>query len=170
MPVHGVVRSCEEIQDQVRGHPYSEAEILRRLGGLHGFAGRFDLARSLFAARDAAFEDLGIGLNYQFSIPEGVVELLASDFEAAELGFRTSYEAYEAMGERALRSTTAGFLARAILAQERYEEAEQFSDISEELAEPDDLATQILWRGVGARILAVRGEVQTAEQLAREGV
>ena len=170
MPVDDAVRRCEEIQDQVRGHPSSEAEILRRLGGLHGLAGRFDLARSLFAARNAAFEDLGIGLNYVFSTPEGVVELLAADFAAAELGFRTSYDAYEAMGERAHRSTTAGFLARAILAQGRYEEAEQFSNISEELAEPDDLATQILWRGVRARTLAVRGEIEDAERLAREAV
>src|SRR3954454_11174564 len=132
MPVHGVVRSCEENQVKGRGHPFSEAEILRRLGGLHGFAGRFDLARSLFAARNAGFEDLGIGLNYVFSIPEGVVEMLAADFAAAELGFRTSYDASEAMGERALRSTTAGYLARAILSQGRYEEAEQFSTISQE--------------------------------------
>ena len=75
-PVDDAIRRCEEIQDEVRGHPSSEAEILRRLGGLHGLAGRFDLARSLFAARNAAFEDLGIGLNYVFSTPEGVVELL----------------------------------------------------------------------------------------------
>jgi predicted ATPase len=170
MPVEDAVRRCEEIQDQVRGHPSSEAEILRRLGGLHGLAGRFDLARSLFAARNAAFEDLGIGLNYVFSTPEGVVELLAEDFAAAELGFRTSYDAYEAMGERAHRSTTAGFLARAILAQGRYEEAEQFSIISEELAEPDDLVTQIVWRGVRARVLTVRGEIEAAECLAREAV
>src|SRR6188768_4150604 len=86
MPVDDAVQRCEEIQDQVRGHPASEGEILRRLGGLHGFAGRFEVARSLFAAKNAAFADLGLGLNCVFSIVEGIVEMLAGDFAAAEEG------------------------------------------------------------------------------------
>src|SRR5439155_14930454 len=125
MPVDAGIRRCEAIQREVRGHPASEAEILRRLGGLHGLAGRFELARSLFAERNAAFADLGLGLNYVFSNTEAVVEMLAGDFGAAEQGLRLSYEAYEAMGEKGFRSTTAGFLARAILAQGRHEEAER---------------------------------------------
>ncbi len=170
MPVDVAIPRCEEIQLEVRGHPASEAAVLRHLGGLHGVAGRFELARSLFAASNAAFEDLGLELDHILSHPEAIVEMLAGDFAAAELRLRRGYEAYEAMGENALRSTTAALLAGAILAQGRHEEAEQFSNVSEELAEPDDLATQILWRGVRAKLLAARESFDDAERLAREGV
>jgi hypothetical protein len=170
MPVEDAIRRCEEIQEEVRGHPASEGEILRRLGGLHGLAGRFELARSLFAAKNAAFADLGLGLNCVFSIVEAIVEMLAGDFAAAEDGLRASYETYETIGENDHRSTTAAFLARAILAQGRHEEAERFSTLSQELAEPSDLLTQIAWRGVRARLLAERSAFDRAEALAREAV
>ena len=96
--------------------------------------------------------------------------MLAGDFTAAEERLRGGYEAYELAGENGLRSTTAALLARALLAQSRHEEAEQFTLESEELAEPDDVLTHIVWRGVRARILAARGELDDAERLAREAV
>jgi ATP/maltotriose-dependent transcriptional regulator MalT len=96
--------------------------------------------------------------------------MLAGDFAAAELRLRRGYEAYEAMGEKAVRSTTAALLAEAILAQGRYDEADWFSKLSEELAEPDDLTTQILWRDVRAKLLAAHGRFDDAERLAREAV
>ena len=157
MPVEEAIVRCEAIQRDVVGHPASEAEILRWLGGLHGLAGRFALARSLFAERRTAFAGLAKGLYSVFSTVEGITEMLAGDFEAAERGLRESDKAYEEMGERANRSTTAGSLARAIMVQGRHDEAERLTELSEELAEPDDFATQILWRSVRARLLAARG-------------
>jgi tetratricopeptide (TPR) repeat protein len=74
------------------------------------------------------------------------------------------------MGDRAELSTTAAFLAQALLAQRRDEEAEQFAGLSEELAADDDLITQVLWRGVRARILAGRGLTDEAQRFAREAV
>ena len=72
------------------------------------------------------------------------------------------------MGERAFRSTMAAFLARTILEQGRDQEAEDFAELSAELAASGDLTTQILWRCVRARVLARRTEIQEAEALARE--
>jgi DNA-binding SARP family transcriptional activator len=169
-PVDAGIARCEEIQREVHGHPTSEAEILRVLGGLHAFAGRLDLARSLFAASNAAFADLGLELHHMLSHPEALVEMLVGDFAAAEARLRRGYDAYEAMGENGLRSTTAALLARAVLAQGRLEEAERFSMVSEELAEPDDLATHILWRGVAAKLHAARGRLEDADRLAREAL
>jgi hypothetical protein len=74
------------------------------------------------------------------------------------------------MGEQSVLSTTAAFLARAVLAQGRDEEAEALAAESAGLAEPDDLLTQMLWRGVQAAILARRGLLKEAEALAREAV
>ncbi len=145
-------------------------EVLRHLAGLHGFAGRFELARSLFVESNAVFEDLGLDLTRALSHTEAAVEMLAGNYEGAESRLRTEYDVLEAKGVTALRSTTAALLSRALLAQEREAEAERFSEESERLAEPNDLVTQILWRGVRARLLAARGRLADAENLAREAV
>ena len=101
---------------------------------------------------------------------EAVIELLAGNPAAAEESLRTGYRALEEMGDRMFRSTTAAFLARAILEQGRDQEAEEFANVSARLAAKDDLLSQVLWRGVRARVLTRRGEIQEAESLAREAV
>ena len=74
------------------------------------------------------------------------------------------------MGEQAFLSTTAAFLARAVFEQERVDEAEELAQLSARLAAAGDLLTQVLWRGVQARVLATRGQLEAAEALAREAV
>jgi ATP/maltotriose-dependent transcriptional regulator MalT len=54
--------------------------------------------------------------------------------------------------------------------QKRYEEAERFSEVSEQNAAPEDLASQAGWRSTRATVLAQRGEAAKAEDLAREAV
>ena len=152
------------------GNLVSQAEVLRPLGALHGFAGRFDVARSFFATSASIFEELGLSLNSVTSHHEAVVEMLAGNHSFAERHLRAAYDALEEMGERSFRSTTAAFLAQAAFGQERFEEAEWATNVSEELAQPDDLLTQILWRGVRAKLLAGRGQFEAAETLAREAV
>jgi predicted ATPase/class 3 adenylate cyclase len=170
VPVAVGIRRCEEIRRQVGGHPASEAEVLRPLAGLHGFAGRFDVARSLFGTSTAAFEELGLGLNSVLSHAEAVVDLLEGNHALAEQRLRAGYDAFEAMGENAMRSTTAALLARAVIAQGRNDDAERLTEISEALAQSDDLLTQIMWRGVRAKCLARRGCLEEASGLARDAV
>jgi ATP/maltotriose-dependent transcriptional regulator MalT len=74
------------------------------------------------------------------------------------------------MDEQAFLSTTAAFLARAVFAQGRVDEAEELAQQSAKLAAAGDLLTHILWRGVQARVLATRGRLDAAEELAREAV
>jgi hypothetical protein len=170
VPVDDGIRRCEEIRATVASHLASEGEVLRPLGGLHGMAGRFDVARALFATSNAVFDDLGLRLNSVISHPEAVAEMLAGEFAVAEQRLRSGYDALAAMGEKTLRSTTAAILARAIHAQGRSEEAERFTELSEELADARDLLTQMIWRGVRARILAERGRGVEAELLAFQAV
>ena len=97
--------------------------------------------------------------------------MLAGDFAAAEQRLRTGYEALEAMGERALsarrrRVPRAGDPRPGATRRGRAVQPRS----AEELAEPDDLLTQIMWRGVRARLLAARGSLDDAERLAREAV
>jgi Flp pilus assembly protein TadD len=96
--------------------------------------------------------------------------MLADDPAAAERELGKGYSALEEMGERGLLSMVAAELARAIYAQGRFEEAEWFTATSEELAATADVASQISWRAVRAKILARRHEFAAAEELAREAV
>jgi tetratricopeptide (TPR) repeat protein len=98
------------------------------------------------------------------------VELLAGNAVAAERTLRTGYAVLEDMGDISLLSTTAAYLAQALLAQGRDEDAERFARRSDELAAADDLLTQMLWRGVRGRTLARRGRLEEGERLAREAV
>ena len=86
--------------------------------------------------------------------------MLAGDSAAAERSLRTGFDALTQMGEQAFLSTTAAFLARAVFAQERVDEAEELAQLSARLAASGDVLTQVLWRGVQARVLARRGRLR----------
>jgi ATP/maltotriose-dependent transcriptional regulator MalT len=72
------------------------------------------------------------------------------------------------MGERSLLSTAAGLLAEALFRQGDFEQAMLATVVSEQATSPDDVASQMLWLSVRAKVLAVRGELAEAEHLARE--
>ncbi len=104
------------------------------------------------------------------SINSGPVELLAGDPVAAEAELRRDYDALESLGEKNYISTTAAFLAEALSEQGRDEEADTFTRISQEIAAPDDILTQYLWRCVRGKVLARRGAFEAAEAIVREGL
>ena len=59
----------------------------------------------------------------------------------------------------------------AVFTQGRDDEAEEpHRDQRQALGAGDDLLTQILWRGVRAKVMARRGRIDEAEELAREAV
>ena len=145
------------------GNLAAAALVLQPLAGLHAMQGRFARARELLATSVDAFEELGLTLSYAVShTTAGTVELLAGDPVAAEACLRRSHDALEAMGDRALLSTTAALLGQSLLAQGRDSEAERVAELSGELAAADDLITQVLWRSVRARALAGRGDAEEA--------
>jgi hypothetical protein len=94
------------------------------------------------------------------------VELLAGDPEAAERELAAGYEILAEVGARGL---LAGELARALVAQDRYEDASQYVAIAEDASGGGDLAPQILWRCAKARIAAAAGD-DGAVALADEAV
>ena len=169
-PVPEGVRRCEEIRAEVVGNPGSEGWALRSLAGLHAMVGRFELARTLLAEANEIFEELGQTRYSSAWDLDGIVELLAGDLDAAERLLRAGYLALEKMGDRAFRPTTAAYLAEALYAQGRDEEAGPLTEISEQLAAREDLLTQVVWRRVRAKVMARQGRVDEAEDLAQEAV
>jgi Flp pilus assembly protein TadD len=76
----------------------------------------------------------------------------------------------EEMGEKAFVSSSAALLAEVLYQQGRQEDAARFVNRSKETAAPDDLAAQITWRMVQAKILTTTGHLEDAETLARHAV
>ena len=74
------------------------------------------------------------------------------------------------MGEKAFVSSLTAHLAEVFYRQGRHDEARRFVDRSEETAAPDDLAAQIMWRTVRAKILAATGRLEDAEAHVRRAV
>jgi tetratricopeptide (TPR) repeat protein len=168
-PASEGIRRCEEIRERLRGNRRAEAEILPALAGLYAMTGSFELAAQLIDESEALLDDLGFTIH---SVPEwaAFVFMLAGDPAVAERRLRAGYERLADMGETAFFSTTAALLARALSEQGNDEEALTFTRESEKLAAPEDVVTQIVWRGVRARSLAGRGRLDEAEALAREAV
>jgi class 3 adenylate cyclase/tetratricopeptide (TPR) repeat protein len=169
--VDEAIALCEEIIARSGGDRRSEAIAYRGLAYLHAMRGDFDLAREEYQGARAMLEELGWTFIAALgSIVSGPVEMLAGDPAAAEQELRRDYETLDRLGDRNYISTVAGYLAEALYQQSRYEEAESFAGFCAEVAAPEDLATQVLWRGVSAKLLAHRGEVDDAERAAREAV
>jgi tetratricopeptide (TPR) repeat protein len=99
-----------------------------------------------------------------------LVEALAGTPEAAVDTLLESFETLDQGGERAYLSSIAGYLAHALLAEGRDEEALRFSRESEDAAAPDDVLSQVLWRTARAKLRARHGLLGEAEELTREAV
>jgi tetratricopeptide (TPR) repeat protein len=168
-PVPQAIARCREICERVSDSPVAVARTARPLAALHAMAGDFDEAYRLVRVGDDLLGELG-GLDSAITQQEGLVELLAGRPAAAEARLRRGYDRLEQMGEKALLATTAAMLAGALHAQGRRDEAAEFCLVSREAATEEDLAAQVGWRGVEAKLLAERGEVDEAETLAEEAV
>ena len=160
---------CREFLAEAAGDRALEAALQGTLGGLHAMRGDFDEARGLHARAVAIYEEMGHDFRRAArSLVGGEIEMLAGDAAAAARELAHGCEILERMGERGLRSTLTAFLARALVAQERFDEAEEHTRYSEETAGADDLVTQVVWRSARAVVLAHRGEHGPAESLAEE--
>jgi ATP/maltotriose-dependent transcriptional regulator MalT len=116
-------------------------------------------------------EELGLTVRVARASQESWrVEMLAGDAEAAERELRRGYDALTEIGERYLLSTIAGLLGQTLYALGRFAEVEALGTQARELATPDDVDTQALWRCVRSKVLARQGGVGEGEQLVREAL
>ena len=100
----------------------------------------------------------------------GRIELLNGRPDLAVASMQAAVDRLNAMGDRGHLVTIAAILADALLVIDRDRDAESLLDIVDEWAMVDDLDPQIGRRRVRAKLLARRGEFETAERLGREAV
>ena len=170
-PVDEAIKICEELLNAAEGDRKAESRILNLLAHLLAMEGEFDRARDLYRQSRALLEEFGMRFTAALtSLDSGLIELLAGDPEAAEAELRKDYEELERMRERNYRASTAVLLAEALYRQGRLQEAEEFAKICREMAAPDDIAIQMLWRSVLGKVLARRGEFDQGRLLVTEAV
>ena len=170
-PVEEAIKVSEELIARSGGERQSEAILLRTLGHLHAMRGEFATAREEYQRARAMLEELGWTFQAALtSLDSGPIEMLSGDLVAAETELRRDYDALDRLGERNYITTVAAYLAEALYRQGRYEDADTLAAFSATVAAVDDLGTQLLWRGVRAKLTAREGRFEEAERIGREAV
>ena len=172
-PVPQAIERCESVAERVQGDRRSEAIVFGALAQLHAMAGDFELARTLYRREREYLEALGPSRELaSTSLDSGRVELLAGDVEAAERELRRDNAELEILGERYFRSTVVALLAKVMWLRGEIDEAEALCTLAEDMADPDDVDTGVLWRLTRSRLLAAsdaaaaRAVAATASEMA----
>ena len=167
-PASGAVARCHELLDQSRGSRRVEAAVCTVLAYLSAMAGAGAEARRYLERSRLRHEELGLTFSRaHWTVLSGMALLYIGDLEAAEAELRWGYQTLRDMGERAALSTVAGYLARILVADGRYAEAETLTVESEQTAAAGDLASQIVWRGTRLPCRLAVGDIAGAEDLGR---
>ena len=133
------------------------------LSHLEAMRGNVDESRSLYRGSRAKLEELGwTFLAAQTSFDSDPVEMLNGDLATAEAELRRDYETLERMGETNYISTTAAILAEVLYPGKATWTARRSTRRSARSWRPDDVTSQFRWRSVRAKVLAARGDGETA--------
>ncbi len=170
-PLDEGLERCREVESRRLLPRRVAAYALVERAPFEAMRGRFDDARDLLERGRAILEDLGLVVLAAGTSQEAFdIEMLAGNLGRAEQDLRSACTALEKLGEKGFLSTRAACLAQVLYLQGAYEEAEQFTWVSQEAGAPDDVDSQARWRSVRAKILARRGEYAEAEKLASRAV
>ena len=170
-PVPDALTRCEQMLAETGRDRAVEARVTVSIAGLEAMRGRFDRARELYRQSRAILEDLGLRpLLAAHTLALSSVETLAGDPGAAEAELHEAVSVLEEAGLSSSFATLASVLGKTYFLQGRHEEGERLVSRAREVAPADDIASQVLWRATGARLLAARHEFDDAERLARESV
>ena len=166
------IQCCEDYLNDVGNHPRGQALILNHMAGLYAMQDQFETAHATLSRAKSYLDILGPTMTAAGTQPAAFIAMLEGDPATAETHLRFAYESLSLMGEKDNLATEAALLARAIAAQGqgRYGEASQLIAISQEAAAGEDIVTQILCRGLSARMLADRGRHAQATELASSAV
>jgi class 3 adenylate cyclase/tetratricopeptide (TPR) repeat protein len=157
--VEAAIERCDRTRSRSRGDPVVAAYADSCTAVLEAMRGRPDEARELYERTQRTLEDIGMNvLLASMRIYAGWVELILGEPAFAARELQVGYDALARIGERAYLSTTAAFLARALQALGKDDDAERLTRVSEESASRDDIGSQVIWRGTRARVLAARGD------------
>lgn len=165
--VDAAIARCEQMLVEAGTSGALEANIAASLAGLYGLRASFDAAREMARRAESIYAALGLQLaSAGLSQVVGPTELLAGDTTAAEREIRRGLAILEPSGAHGYQEA---LLAQVLYEQGRLEESALHIEAGARNAAPDNVAAQVLWRGVRARLEAEQAPA-AAQVLAREAV
>jgi tetratricopeptide (TPR) repeat protein len=167
--VDEAIRRCMQFREVVATSPVAVAWTVNPLATLHAMQGNFEVADRFLQEANGILDQLR-SLTSTVSHHEAFVRTLAGQPELAEIKLRAGAERLASMSDRGLLATTNAMLAQAVYAQGRYAEAAELCRMAADAGAPEDIVTQVIWRGVKAKLLARHSRGEEAEALAREAV
>ena len=168
IPVEDVLDELERTADLAEESVEMQLQVK---GYALGLQGRFEEGRELQAESKRLFAELGNRLMHGASAhSRSTITLLSGDTQGAVEELRGSVRELEDLGERGFRPTSLAYLAVALHAAGEPDEAERAALAAEEMSAPDDVVNFALSRSARALVLADRGRLEEAEELARSAV
>ena len=166
-PVPQAIVRWQQAMDAASGDPRSRAKLLCVLGVLKAMQGEMEEAHTLRSQSDSIDADLGSRTDVFFQAQFwSVVDTISGDYAKAEDVLRNSIAGLDP--ETHMVDINRDMMALAILAQGRYDEADELALQSQQSTTLPSDAFGAGWRRIRARVLAHRGEHEEAVRLARE--
>jgi tetratricopeptide (TPR) repeat protein len=165
-PLPVFIRQCEQaLADAPRPRP----EPVMRLALALALTGREEDARHRIDEGLAHARDVGGAFRVaDAEVLAGAALLCLDDPMAASTHLQNAVDQLSAIGEQSVRSTALALLADAWFRLGRTDEADEAAEQSRLSAADDDQASQMGWRQVRAKVLAIRGQIPAALELITE--
>ena len=171
MAVDEAVVQCQEILEEASGDRLTEALTANGLAYLEAMRGRFDEARRLGALSRGMLQRARTHLH---DGGDGRLDRRGGAACRRRRFGRTPVagglrDARGSRGEGELLDDR-GMSGRGAVRPGRFDEAERLTEVSEQATFSDDFTSQVQWRATRSKVRAQRGDLVTAEGLAREAV
>ena len=173
LPLSAILSEAGSVLDDARtlGRRLPEAQALGILGRALAMQGEVERGRQLVADSRTLLLDLGrVAHAAGASHWAATVEWSAGDYGAVERVLAEGAQVLQAMGERAMLSTSYADISVALHHQGRFDEAESVARQAVELTASDDVASQISTRVALARVEHSRGNATAAAESADEAL
>jgi class 3 adenylate cyclase/tetratricopeptide (TPR) repeat protein len=168
-PVSEAIAMAQETIAWAQDRPSVQGRLFRMLGYLEVLAGQIEEGREDLERSRSLFEQLGMSGSLTATLGHrGEAMQLAGRLEDAEDSLREALSIAERTG--GFLEQVRLVLALVVLEQGRPEEAASLLVGTERVAEGWDAQTRIWTRSISAQVWAALGEVDRAEQAAREGL
>jgi class 3 adenylate cyclase/tetratricopeptide (TPR) repeat protein len=166
-PVDEALAATQRFKTLADG-PLEEAAVQNIEGLLRGMQGELAAGRELVRKARTTFAEFGLARGT--ARDEALIERYADDPAAIERVLRPACDQLRAAGETSTLSTLVSELADALYELGRYGESERATHESELTTQHADAKSQLTWRRVPAKLLARRGERDSALQLVHEAL
>ncbi|MFL5841964.1 MAG: BTAD domain-containing putative transcriptional regulator [Thermoleophilaceae bacterium] len=169
MPVSEAAPAVRALLEQVHTRA-SEARVLMYLAELEARTGHFDEMRALLAQAHAAAEGADSSFDACVAMPTVRLELLAGNWARAEALARKVCDDDERAGLLAYVASDVVYLAEALTAQSRLDEADEALERGLRVLVPTDTDALHGHARARARIELARGEIDAAEASVRRAL